>query len=142
MTATLYFGDLVRPGEQVAARGARLAGGLAGFGMKEGDVVALLLRNDPIYADVIPACRTGGFYYCPINWHFTRDEVAFLLSDSGAKALVVEADLYLAVKGVVPAGVQVLVSGGAPAGTHDYESWLAAQPAYAGPVVSPRGHIA
>ncbi len=142
MTATLYFGDLVRAGEEVAARGSRLAGGLSKAGMEEGDVVALLLRNDPIYTDVIPACRTGGFYYCPINWHFTRDEVAFLLSDSGAKALIVAEDLYAAVKDAVPAGVKVFVSGGAPAGTREYESWLAAQAPYAGPVASPRGHIA
>ncbi len=146
MAAALYFGDLVRGGGEIAARGAKLAGGLARLGMKEGDVVALLLRNDPIYADAVPACRTGGFYYCPVNWHFTRDEALFLVSDSGAKVLVVAADLYPAVKDGLPAGVQVLVSGAlggsAPAGTLDYESWLAAQAPYAGPVVSPRGHLA
>jgi long-chain acyl-CoA synthetase len=146
MTAALYFGDLVRTGGEVAARGAKLAGGLMRIGMKEGDVVALLTRNDPVYADAVPACRTGGFYYCPVNWHFTRDEAAFLVIDSGSKALIVAADLYPAVKDAIPAGVKVLVSGAPagqlPAGTLDYESWLLEQSPYDGPVVSPRGHLA
>ena len=146
MMATLYYGDLVRAGAEVAARGAKLAGGLMRLGMVEGNVAALLLRNDPIYADAIPACRTGGFYYCPINWHFTRDEVAFLVTDSKAKVLIVAADLYPAVKDAIPAGVKVLVSGAqdgqVPPGTLAYESWLDAQSPYAGPVVSPRGHLA
>ena len=146
MAADLFFGDLVRPATEIAARGSRLAGGLSRLGLKEGDVVALLLRNDPIYTDAVPACRTGGFYYCPVNWHFTRDEALFLITDSGAKSLIVAADLYATVKDAVPEGVHVLVSGAkdgqVPAGTTAYEAWLDAQAPYDGPAVSPRGHLA
>ncbi|RWA45986.1 hypothetical protein AU476_37500 [Cupriavidus sp. UYMSc13B] len=66
-------------------------------------MVAVLLRNDPAYADVVHACRTAGCYYCPINWHFTAEEVRFLLTDSGAKVLLVQADLLPAVRDAVPA---------------------------------------
>ena len=142
MAAAIHFGALARSADEVAARGTRLAGGLARLGMVEGDVVAVLLRNDPVYADVIPACRAGGFYYCPINWHFAPEEVAFLLADSGAKVLIAAGDLYDAVRDVVPADMRVLLTGAIAAGGQDYESWLSAQVPYAGPAVAPRGHLA
>ncbi len=150
MAADLYCEALLRPGAEVEARAARLAGGYLALGLAEGDVVALLLRNDPIYCDVILACRTAGVYYCPINWHFTREEARFLLEDSGAKLLVVAADLLEAVRDAIPAGVRVLVAAaaagveadpGLPPGALDYESWLARQSPYAGPRVAPRGHM-
>ncbi|WP_340527323.1 AMP-binding protein, partial [Cupriavidus necator] len=81
MATDLWFEDMHRSGEELLARGARLAGGLRALGVQEGDVVAVLLRNDPAYADVVHACRTAGCYYCPINWHFTAEEVRFLLTD-------------------------------------------------------------
>lgn len=138
MPAELIFESRRIPGDELAARGARLAGGLAALGLREGDVVAVLLRNDPTYADIIQACRIGGFVYCPVNWHFASAEIGFLLQDSGARALIGHADLLAAATAAIPAGLPVLSVG--PSG--GYESWLAAQPPYAGPLVSPRGHMA
>lgn len=142
MPADLWFESLHRPGTEVLARGTHLAGGLRRLGLQEGDVVAVLLRNDPVFADVIFACRTAGTYYCPINWHFTAEEVRFLLEDSGARVLIVHADLLPALRGVIPAGVAVLAVGGTAPETIEYEPWLAAQTPYDGPRVAPRGHLA
>ena len=93
MSAELHFPGLVRSAGEVSARGARLAGGLLRLGLREGDVLAVLTRNDPVVCDVVLACRTAGVYYCPINWHFTPEEARFIIEDSGAKALLVSADL-------------------------------------------------
>ncbi|MGO4764554.1 acyl-CoA synthetase [Cupriavidus sp. 2KB_3] len=146
MPADLWFESLHRPGAEVLARGTHLAGGLRRLGLQEGDVVAVLLRNDPVFADVIFACRTAGTYYCPINWHFTAEEVRFLLEDSGARVLIAHADLLPALRAVVPAGVAVLAVTGTHPGTAadaiEYEPWLAAQTPYDGPRVAPRGHLA
>lgn len=146
MPADLWFESLHRPGAEVLARGTHLAGGLRRLGLQEGDVVAVLLRNDPVVADVIFACRTAGTYYCPINWHFTAEEVRFLLEDSGARVLIAHADLLPALRAVVPAGVAVLAVAGTHPGTAadaiEYEPWLAAQTPYDGPRVAPRGHLA
>src|SRR5437868_1185179 len=129
MPADLWFESLHRPGTEVLARGTHLAGGLRRLGLQEGDVVAVLLRNDPVFADVIFACRTAGTYYCPINWHFTAEEVRFLLEDSGARVLIAHADLLPALNAVIPAGVAVLAVGGTHPGTSadaiEYEPWLA-----------------
>ena len=48
MPADLWFESLHRPGAEVLARGTHLAGGLRRLGLQEGDVVAVLLRNDPV----------------------------------------------------------------------------------------------
>ncbi|AZG13261.1 acyl-CoA synthetase [Cupriavidus pauculus] len=142
MPADLWFESLHRPGAEVLDRGTRLAGGLRRLGLEAGGVVAVLLRNDPVFADVVFACRTAGVYYCPINWHFMADEVRYLLQDSGARVLIVHADLLAGVQAAVPAGVTVLTVGGPHAGATDYEPWLAAQAPYDGPRVAPRGHLA
>nr|WP_315596815.1 acyl-CoA synthetase [uncultured Cupriavidus sp.] len=142
MAADLWFESLHRPGAQVLERGTRLAGGLRRLGLAEGGVVAVLLRNDPVFADVVYACRTAGTYYCPINWHFTAEEVRFLLEDSGARVLIIEADLLPAVQAVVPHGVAILAVNGSHADAIEYEPWLAAQAPYDGPRVAPRGHLA
>src|SRR5947209_4062932 len=140
MAAALCFGDLVRDAATLADRARRLAGGLRRLGVREGDVVAVLLRNDPVYADVMLACRILGAYYCPLNWHFRTAELTFIIEDSGARALVGHADLLDAAAGAIPADVAVLGVGPA-SGAMEYEAWLAAQAPYNGPVVAPRGHM-
>jgi long-chain acyl-CoA synthetase len=138
MTAALHFGDLVRDAETLAERAAKLAGGLRRLGLREGDVVAVLLRNDPVYADVMLACRIAGIYYCSLNWHFTPAELEYILNDCGARAVIGQADLLRAAAAALPHGVPVLAVG-AGSGFIEYERWLDAQAPYDGPFVSPRG---
>lgn len=145
MTARLICAELDRPGEQVAQRALQLAGGLARLGVEDGDVIAVMLRNGPVFIDAIQSCQTAGCFYCPINWHFKADEVAFLLQDSAAKVFLVEADLLDEVASVIPQGVVVLVVGGnrdLTAGQLSYETWLADQAPFAGEPRTPRAHMA
>ena len=138
----LHFKDIVRDGAALNARAMQLAGGLRGLGLVEGDVLAVLLRNGPVYADVMLAARIAGIFYFPINWHFTADEVGYLLADSGARVLLGDGDLLAAVKDVLPPGMAVLAVGDTAAAAHEYESWLTVQRPYDGPPASPRGHMA
>ncbi|MGM8936577.1 AMP-binding protein [Pseudomonas neustonica] len=145
MTARLICGELDRSGDEVAQRALQLAGGLARLGVEDGDVIAVMLRNGPAFIDAIQSCQTAGCFYCPINWHFKADEVAFLLQDSAAKVFLVEADLLDDLAGAIPDGVTVLVNGvegGLAAGYLPYEAWLAEQSAYAGEPRTPRTHMA
>ncbi|HRO58912.1 MAG TPA: AMP-binding protein [Burkholderiaceae bacterium] len=168
MTADLLFASprpLSRSGATIDERASRLAGGLAALGMEDGDVIAVMLRNDPVFADMIRACRVAGCFYCPINWHFKADEVLHLLNDSGAKLLLIHADLHATIAAQLPPSLPVLLvdpSGqsiqaplqdqpGAPqpgasasstSRIHRYEAWLARQTPYAGPTRNVRGHMA
>ncbi len=142
MTAALIFGRLERPGAEIDGRAARLAGGLARLGSEDGDVVAVMLRNDPAYVDIIQGCRIAGAYYCQINWHFKRDEAGFILADCGAKVLFIQPDLLAEIDGAVPPHVRVITVAHAPGDIAEFEAWLAAQAAYAGAPRTPRGHMA
>jgi long-chain acyl-CoA synthetase len=140
MTASLVFGELERSGAEVDARAARLAGGLASLGVNDGDVVAVMLRNDPAFVDIIQGCRIAGAYYCQINWHFKRDEAGYILNDCGAKVLFIQPDLLAEIAAAIPPHVHVIVVGAA--GDDGFEAWLAAQAPYAGAARTPRGHMA
>lgn len=158
MTAELAFGEQLWSGAQIDQRAQLAAGGLADLGVKEGDVIAVMLRNDPVYLDLIQACRIAGCYFCPINWHFKSGEVEYLLRDSSSKVLFVHADLYPGIAQALPAGLKVilvpphadvvqsyqLASGpdAADSGHEDFAEWLARQTSYSGPVRTPRGHMA
>ncbi len=135
VTATVNAGGITREGGALERRGSQLAGGLRRLGLREGDVLAVLLRNDVASADVVLACRIGGTYFCPLNWHFTVEEARFILADSGARAILADPELLEPIRAALPPGITVLTLG------EPYEAWLAAQPAYDGPQVSPRGHV-
>ncbi len=146
MTAELFFSGSRLSPDQVEQRGWQLSGGLARLGVEEGDVIALMLRNSLPFVDAIQAGQIAGCYYCPINWHFKADEVEYILNDSGAKVLLIEADLLQQVRGVIPAQVVVLVVGAEPGALQgqeqDYQSWLENQAPYAGPPRTPRMQMA
>jgi long-chain acyl-CoA synthetase len=141
MAANLQFGELFLDAATLEARGSRLAGGLRTLGLNEGDVVAVLMRNDPVYADVIHASRIGGTYYCPLNWHFTPSELDYILRDSGASAVVGHADLLETARSVMPPGCPVLCVGGADRGDLAYEDRLLRQLSFGGPPALPRAHF-
>ena len=75
MFPTLSFGDQEFSPEEMSARSARVAGAMAAAGLKEGDTIALMLRNEPGLMDVMLAARQLGLYFTPLNWHFKSEEV-------------------------------------------------------------------
>jgi long-chain acyl-CoA synthetase len=126
--------------EALAERAARAASGLVSLGVGRGDTVALYLRNDLPFFEASYAAGLIGAYPTPVNWHYTEDEARYLFENSGARAIVIHADLLEPVRAVVPDGVPVLVVatppevGGAygipverraiPAGMVDWSTWL------------------
>src|ERR1700741_4972271 len=86
----------------------RASTGLAGLGVGAGDRVALLLRNSIEFLQASIATVPLGASAVPINWHWRGEEIAHVLSDSGAKALILHEDLWPAVEGGVPDGVAVV----------------------------------
>lgn len=145
MSGRIIAGSASLERDALVARGEQVAAGLAGMGIREGDVIAVLLRNGMPYLEIIQACKRLGCYYCPINWHYLPDEVAFLVSDSGAKLLIAEDDLWRQAWTALPKGLPVLrVMGGGESAfeANDYDAWRDAQPRYEGPLVAPRGHMA
>ncbi|NWO04769.1 MAG: AMP-binding protein [Alteromonadaceae bacterium] len=139
MTAKLIFEDTAYSGAEVQQRGLKLAGGLTSLGVNEGDVVAVMMRNHPAFIDVMMACRTIGIYHCAINWHFKAGEALHILTDSNAKALIIQAEFLSEVEAIIPDGVPILVVDSSTDTQLDYETWLDRQSPYEGPERVPRG---
>jgi long-chain acyl-CoA synthetase len=120
--------------------------GLHELGIGAGDRIALLLRNSIEFLEASIATVPLGASAVPINWHWRGDEIAHVLLDSRAKALVVHADLWAAIAPSVPDGLAVIVvpDGDAgsldadvaatlPAGALVWPDWLAANEPWAQP---------
>ena len=62
-------------------------------GCVEGDAVAILMENNEHIHAVMWAARRSGLYYVPINTHLTAAEAAYIIDNSGAKAIIGSAAL-------------------------------------------------
>lgn len=85
------------------------ATGFDALGVREGDAVALLMRNDFAALEATRGANLLGAYAVPIGWHSTRDELAYILGDADPRVLVAHFDLFLTVREAVPASLPVLV---------------------------------
>src|SRR5690349_3670843 len=83
---TVTFGEL-------EARANRLAHFFRRHGLREGDVVAILMENNEHYHAVMWAARRSGLYYVPINTHLTAAEAAYIIDNSSARAIIGSAAL-------------------------------------------------
>ena len=134
----LISGSRTLSAEALADRSARAASGLASLGLGQGDLVALYLRNDLAFFEASGAAGLLGAYPTPVNWHYTPDEAAYLFENSGAKAIVIHADLIDPIREALPPGVPVLVvatppeiaeaygvdPAAVPEGFIDWSAWL------------------
>ncbi|MCA8929589.1 MAG: acyl-CoA synthetase [Alphaproteobacteria bacterium] len=78
---------------ELNARSIQLAHVFAAHGLRPGDVVALFMENNIRYHEVYWAAVRSGLYLCAVNKYLTAEEAAYIVNDSGAKALVTSAAL-------------------------------------------------
>src|ERR1700752_1869602 len=101
-------GDRRRTHAEVAERVARIAGGLHRLGVKQGDSVCILMRNDIAFIEVAYGAMRLGAYGVPVNWHFKPEGINYILRDPGTSVLVGHADLLHQLRGSVPREITVL----------------------------------
>ncbi|MFC4909820.1 AMP-binding protein [Actinomadura gamaensis] len=75
---------------ELDARADRLAGALRGLGLRAGDAIAIHSGNRREYFELMCAATHAGLRYVLVNWHWTADELRYVLTDSGARALFSE----------------------------------------------------
>src|SRR5580692_6110912 len=78
---------------EFAAEAARVAGALRASGVGPGDRVAYLMPNLPEMLIAHYAVPLAGAVLVAVNTRLTAEEVAYILSHSGAKLVVVDAAL-------------------------------------------------
>ncbi len=102
-----------------------------GLGLAKGDRVAVLLPNGHQFVVAFYAAARAGLVVVPLNWRLVADELAFMLRDSGASALVsdteydaVVADLHSRGGGAdgVPVAHWLRVGADTPAWAGDFDA--------------------
>ncbi|MEU5975519.1 long-chain fatty acid--CoA ligase [Streptomyces sp. NPDC047315] len=88
------YRDRSRTAREVADRVARLAGGLRGLGVAEGDRVAILAMNSDRYPETFFAAWWTGAMVNPVNVRWSPAEIAYSLQDSGSEVLLID-DAFL-----------------------------------------------
>ncbi len=124
----LRLGDLARTYGELDERARRASHALATLGVRRGDRVAVMAPNSFEFFEAVHACGRLGAIVVPVNIHFKADETGWIVTDSGAAAVVVDAPLVPSLDGV--GDVPRLTIGG------DYEDALTAAPA-AGEIDAP-----
>jgi fatty-acyl-CoA synthase len=120
---------------ECAARARRLASGLAGLGIGEGDRVATLLWNQPEHFELYFAVPLMGSVLHTLNPRLHRDELSFIVSDAEDCAIVVDETLLEVLESFRSEWsfehvIVVSHSGSVPEGAIGYESLIeGSQPA-------------
>jgi long-chain acyl-CoA synthetase len=128
MTAELRFHDETIAPVEFDRSVRQAACGLEALGVRAGDVVCIMLHNQPAFLEAMFAARLLGAYYCPINWHYKADEAGWILRDSGAKVLVTDPELRVQIGVGLPADISVI---------DDWARWCAGFAEWAGDERSP-----
>jgi fatty-acyl-CoA synthase len=108
----------------------RLARYLHEQGLRRGDGVVLVAENTPRVFEVYWAARRSGLYITLVNHHLSAPEAAYIVTDCGARALIVSAGvagLAAAIGDQVKAELKLAFGGEIPGSTAylDYDTELA-----------------
>jgi long-chain acyl-CoA synthetase len=76
------------PAGALAARANQVSHGLRALGLQKGDTVAVVLPNGIPMLEVFFGAVQIGLYITPINHHLVGPEIAYIVRDSDAKAIV------------------------------------------------------
>ena len=112
---------------RVNANANRLVRLLRARGLGEGDAVALICSNRAEFIEAQAATLRSGLRLTPVNWHLTADEIAYIIKDCEAKAVIVEARVAAAHEAVArqSAPLLKLAVGGPIDGFEPYAETLA-----------------
>lgn len=76
-----------------SSRANRLGNALLGLGLDKGDRVAVLAHNCIEWLEIYAATAAAGLVMVPLNFRLVASEIAYISSDCGAAAMIVQDDL-------------------------------------------------
>lgn len=85
--AVSFLGSLHTYGE-LTSRSLRVLAWLRAIGLQKGDRVAILMRNNHEWFDVVFACASGGFVYVPLDYMLREPEILRIVKDCNPRLLV------------------------------------------------------
>lgn len=119
---------------ELESRTNRLANGLLQMGLSKGDRVAVMLYNCAEFVEIDCAFAKAGLVVVPVSWRYIDQEVAYVIDNSDAKALIVGEDFIECVDRVrqrcerIDEGNYVSIGPRPSKGYIDYESLVSKSP--------------
>lgn len=109
----VIFGDEVLTYRQLADASAQVAGVLRQRGIGKGDAVAYIGENSPQFLQVMFGAAQLGAVFVPVNTRLAAPEMTHVLTDSGARAVILDAEFLDRAMPGVEAGLiaHVIVTG-------------------------------
>jgi len=92
------FGGLTMTYAGLDRRLNRLVNGLSGLGLEKGDRVAFFARNCHTYLEGLFGAAKGGFALTTLNFMLKEKELAYILGDSGARAIIFQSEFAPLIK--------------------------------------------
>lgn len=130
-TAIAFEGERLSYGA-LAARVERTATALKQeLGVGRGDRVAILSLNRPDYLVLLYACARLGAILVPLNWRLAVAEQRFILTDAGAKVLVLEQAFAGVLPELAPGTAVIGMTSRHLVARYSRRCWLAAKAAAA-----------
>jgi fatty-acyl-CoA synthase len=109
---------------ELEARSNQVAWLARGCGLRPGDGVAAIMENRPELLEAAWGAQRSGLQFTAVNWHLTADEAGYVVTDSGARLVVVSsglAGLAASLERVLAPDVRRLMIGGTIPGWSSYE---------------------
>ncbi|MEV1169781.1 AMP-binding protein [Nonomuraea sp. NPDC049784] len=82
------LGDASATYGELLARTNQASNGLASRGVAPGDCVVTVLKNGLDALTMMLATYQIGAYLVPVNWHFTAEEIGYIVADCGAEVVI------------------------------------------------------
>jgi acyl-CoA synthetase (AMP-forming)/AMP-acid ligase II len=121
-------GDRAWTWREFADRIDRNAAAQLAAGLRPGDRVAYLDKNDPACLETTFACLRAGTANAVVNFRLAPDEIRYIINDAQARIVFVGAEfvpVLATIRADLPTVERVIVVGG---DADEYEAWLAARP--------------
>ena len=87
--AALRFEGTSTSYAELDVRATRVANGLIAAGIRPGDRVSYLGKNDAIYYELLFGAAKAGAVMVPVNWRLAAAEIGWILADAESRWLVV-----------------------------------------------------
>jgi long-chain acyl-CoA synthetase len=84
--------------DEVSNQGAHL---FRSLGLKEGDHIAFLMENRLAFMEICWAAQRSGLYYTAISRYLTKDEIAYIVRDCGARVVITSPKCADQIRGLI-----------------------------------------
>ncbi|MEQ3679925.1 AMP-binding protein [Pseudophaeobacter sp.] len=94
MKGSVSIADRHMTNDEVMAYARQVASGLQASGVAHSDAINVFMRNDIEFIVCMAAAKLVGAVATPVNWHFSPEDIAYIINDSGSLVLIAHSDMW------------------------------------------------